>query len=140
VRWLALAAALAGATVVAVRRRWLVVTVVGTSMLPALRPGDVVLARRRDPARLAVGEVIVLDPPDGTGRPPVRRPQPGRTWLVKRVAAGPGERLPYDRTARVPPATVAVLGDNGGHDSRVFGPLPFDRVVGVVVRRLRAAP
>ncbi len=131
-------AALCAAAVVvaAVRRRWLVVTVVGTSMTPALAPGDVVLARRCDPAALAVGDVVVLAPPDGTGEPPGRRPRPGHPWLVKRIAAGPGDRLPYDRTAAVPPRAVAVLGDNGGHDSRTFGPLAHDRVLGIVVRRL----
>jgi signal peptidase I len=135
-----LVAAAAGVgALVAVRRRWMVVTVRGTSMLPALRPGDVVLVRRGAPARMAVGDVVVLDPPDGTARPTSRRPGPGRTWLVKRIAAGPGEPLPYPGEGRVPPGAVAVLGDNGGHDSRRFGPVPHERVLGVVVRRIAAA-
>lgn len=139
-RWFALAAALTVAAVAAIRRRWMVVAVVGTSMAPALQPGDVVLARRCDPAGLSVGDVVVLAPPDGTDRPPGRRPRGERTWLVKRVAAVPGAPLPFDPTGTVPPRTVAVLGDNGGHDSRTFGPLPFDRVLGVVVRQLTTAP
>lgn len=128
-------AAVAG--VVVLRRRWMVVTVVGTSMLPALHPGDVVLARRCNPARLSVGDVIVLAPPDGAPGRPGRTPEPGQTWLVKRVVAVPGEPLPYDRSAVVPARAVVVLGDNGGHDSRTFGPLPYDRVIGVIVRRVR---
>jgi type IV secretory pathway protease TraF len=58
--------------------------------------------------------------------------------MVKRVAAVPGDRVPIDvvATGTVPPGALVVFGDNGGYDSRVFGPLPFDRLLGVVVRRL----
>lgn len=117
------ALALAGAAVVLVRRTWLVVTVRGGSMLPALREGDVLLASRVRRAR--VRDVVVLADPYGEG------------LLVKRVAALAGD--PWPGAGRVPPRTVVVLGDNGGLDSRMFGPVPLDRLRGVVVRRVRHA-
>lgn len=92
------------------------VEVAGTSMAPALAPGDRLVVRRR-PRRLAVGAlVVVADPRD-----------PGRL-VVKRVAAlGAGG--------------VTVLGDNpaASTDSRTFGPLPRAAVRGRVVYRYAPA-
>src|SRR5271170_1534726 len=116
------------------------------SMTPTLLPGDRLLVetgayRERLPI---VGELIVMvDPADP------------RRWLVKRVAAvGPGRSVrtgsgdpgragfetdPTPPTFGVdsvdlPDRTVYVLGDAGGvaRDSRQFGPVPLDRVVGRV--------
>ena len=133
-----------------VRRRWIVVTVQGGSMLPVLRHGDTLVARRgtgRPP--LSVGDIVVIEPP-GEDRswthPPTSRAVTDRGWMVKRVAGVAGDRLPAGvvaegRTAStVPPRALAVLGDNGGYDSRVFGLLPCDRVVGVVTRRVAHIP
>jgi ABC transporter len=39
-------------------------------------------------------------------------------------------------TAAVPPQAIVVFGDSGGYDSSVFGLLLYDRLLGVVVRRL----
>lgn len=120
------AAALVAAVALCLRRRLLVATVVGTSMLPAYRPGERVLVRRRAPG-LRVGDVVVVVSPDEAGDPDPR-------LLVKRVAALAGD--PLADGAVVPRGTVVVLGDNGGYDSREFGPLPHAQVVGVVLRRL----
>lgn len=83
------------------------------SMLPSLRPGDRVWVDPGSPRdRLpSVGEIVVLQDPEL----PSRR-------LIKRVV-GRDERE----------GTVTVLGDAGGasHDSRDFGPVPRDAIVGV---------
>jgi signal peptidase I len=139
---LAAAAAAAAATAL-VRRRWFVVSVVGGSMLPALRNGDVVLARRVDPAAAQVGDVVIVEEPERDGEwraAPARTPTQRRRWIVKRVAAVPGDPLPdgVPGTGAVPAGSLVVLGDNGGYDSREFGPLPDDRVLGVMVRALPA--
>jgi signal peptidase I len=65
--------------------------------------------------------------------------------LLKRVVAVPGDRIPPSWAdpdvhslagAVVPPGSAVVLGDNrpAGWDSRHYGFVPRDRMVGVVVR------
>ncbi|MGL5857958.1 MAG: S26 family signal peptidase [Angustibacter sp.] len=133
-----------GAGVAALRRRWTVVCVVGGSMLPALREGDVLLARRRRPHGARVGDIVVFEPPSTDGRPsgpPAHGPGGRRTWMVKRVAALPGEPVPdgVAGSGLVPARSLVVLGDNGGLDSRLFGFLPDEHVLAVVLRPLTRA-
>ncbi|WP_053617127.1 S26 family signal peptidase [Nocardiopsis sp. NRRL B-16309] len=132
------------------------VEVVGHSMEPTFRHGDRLLVRRVPAARLRVGDVVVLGQPDTDALPDLLLLM-GTVppWVVKRVAALPGDRVPdavpggsagEDGSGRtVPPGRLVVLGDNTGHstDSRVWGPVPDDRVLGTVLRRMsvsRAAP
>lgn len=120
-----------GLAAVALRRRWIVVSVRGASMLPALHHGDVVLASRRAAGRVRRADVVVLRAPGSPG-----------DLLVKRVAAVAGDPPPEGLPAPVavvPAGHVVVLGDNGGLDSRVFGPVPHGLLLAVVVRRLRVA-
>jgi signal peptidase I len=128
------------------RRSLVVVTVHGTSMMPALRDGDRVLVRRRPLRRVKRGDVVVLEPPlDGPYLPGPAGPD-GRIWNVKRVAALPGDELPSGvpgvsgiagGPGTVPPGALAVLGDNPDSvDSRHRGLFSGDRLLGVVVRRL----
>lgn len=144
---LASSAAVAAASGVGwLRRRWAVVRVRGSSMSPALRDGDLVLVRRCAAASVAAGTIVVVESPDRDHR--WTRPPAGgawaadRQWMVKRVGAVPGQALPDgirvpDATSRtVPPGALVVLGDSDGYDSRAFGPLPFERLRGVVVREL----
>jgi signal peptidase I len=91
------------------------------------------------------GDIVVLRDPAG-----------GPELLIKRVIGLPGERVaiadgrvyidgvalsePYltqptvgsSRSVLVPPLTVFVMGDNrsASRDSRVFGPVPLDQIVG----------
>ncbi|MGC2289792.1 MAG: S26 family signal peptidase [Thermoplasmata archaeon] len=130
-------------------RRWRSrrVEVHDESMLPTLRPGDRLLvdtgAYRR--ALPTVGEIVVLVDPESVDR-----------WLVKRVAGvGPGHfwmtragLVPAEPTAptAVPPddaiesltlgaSMLYVTGDAAGaRDSRRFGPIRFEAVVGRVYR------
>jgi signal peptidase I len=135
-------AALAGAAVRWAAGRWVAVTVTGDSMAPAFADGDRVLVRRSPLERLTVGNVVVVS------WPTVHHSyQPGsdRPWLIKRVAALPGDLVPdpvsaaAGREIHVPPHHLVLLGDNseGSLDSRTFGCIPGDLVLGAVLRRLR---
>ncbi|MEU4832116.1 S26 family signal peptidase [Streptosporangium sp. NPDC023615] len=147
-------AALAGvAALAALRRRLVVVTVHGESMEPAYHDGDRVLVRRGlTPAR---GQVIVVERPTVDDRwcdPPRPAVTAGagwtddRDWMMKRVAALPGDPVPYDLVPAladvaekvVPPGRLVLLGDNrrASFDSRTVGYFPAERVLGVVLRPL----
>jgi signal peptidase I len=134
----AILALLAGSTLAA-RRLLMVTTVDGSSMEPTLRSGDRVLIRRtRRPRR---GQVVLMRFPVRPGRPP--DPQ----LLLKRVVAVHGDHVPGDWASpdmkaigggEVPPGHAVVLGDNRpvSWDSRHFGFVPRDRVLGVMIRPL----
>ncbi|MFI0790866.1 S26 family signal peptidase [Streptomyces lydicus] len=150
-----LAAALlpAGAAAALLRHRFIVVTVRGMSMAPSYRDGDRVLVYRT--TRPARGRVLVVEQPPARNRwpkPPLpRRAGPGkaggRHWLIKRVAALPGDPVPQPllratappRPGPVPQGHLVLLGDNPEHsvDSRHFGFYPSERVLGAVVKPLR---
>jgi hypothetical protein len=97
------------------------VRISGPSMVPALRSGDVVLARWR-PGRLTcrVGEVVLVALPD-------------RPLSVKRVRR---------RTANAARATLWLEGDNafGSTDSRTFGEISETAVQGRILLRLWPHP
>lgn len=149
---------LAGCTLIAVlvlRQRFVIVTVNGDSMMPTLAPSDRVLVRRARLSRLRRGQVAVVEAPgaDGDWSTPVRGPAAHRHWMIKRVAAVPGDPLPAgcpSETAGlprqlVPPGKLVLLGDNAAssHDSRHIGYLPGERLLGIAVRRIssrRASP
>ncbi|GGN14274.1 signal peptidase I [Actinoplanes campanulatus] len=131
-------ALLAAAGVLAsARRRLLLIDVVGDSMSPAFKPGDRLLVRRT--RRLRRGDVVIAHHPDGDRRTGAYV----TTWLVKRLAALPGDPAPESvahagRT--VPPGMGVLLGDHPESiDSRVWGFIPLTDVAGVVMGRLRSA-
>jgi signal peptidase I len=127
------------------RWRFLVVTVAGTSMQPSLRPGDRLLVRRTPLDRVKAGQVAVLRPPAGGTIRPDAAAQAGG-YLVKRVAAVPGDRVPEScRTLAgpqlpeyVPPGSFIMLGDDPrrSYDSRFAGLIPAELLFGVAVRRI----
>ena len=121
-------------------------------MEPSLHDGDLLLVRRPRAAPLR-GSIVIIDTPRDNG------------WQVKRVVGLPGERVtfddgllfindvhhtePYlgglpaylglDRTSfPVGDDRYFVLGDNRAHssDSRSFGPIAANRIVGIVIARL----
>ena len=100
-------AAIVAAAVVRPRR----VVVAGRSMEPTLSAGDRLLVGRTRPVR--VGDVVALADPTNPGR-----------LIVKRVTA---VRL----------GEVVIRGDNSDAsiDSRTFGPVPVQAVLGKVIRR-----
>ncbi|GAA0405416.1 hypothetical protein GCM10009530_66990 [Microbispora corallina] len=114
------------------RRLLVVVTVRGSSMAPAYRDGDRLLAARLPPVR---GRAVVFLPPPGWAiAPPQVRP-----YLVKRVVAVGGDPVPEAARAavgagRVPPGRLVVFGDaESSADSRTWGLVPVSAVAGVVV-------
>jgi signal peptidase I len=153
--WLVVLAVLgtgAGAGLVAVRRRWTVVRVRGSSMEPALHDGDVLLARRRAGRLPRRGDIVVLRRPAIVPVPngavtvhggPRAASGAGERWLIKRVVAVPGDPIPPDVPSSlrgpVPAGMVVVLGDRPGLDSRLFGPAPVDTVHATVVRAVGRA-
>jgi signal peptidase I len=168
--------ALAGAGLVWLRRRYVVIDIVGDSMKPSYPSGGRVLVKRTPPATVARGQVVVFEHFYGDAKahargdgehdrdpdlPAASHSRPGvaprgsslfghldpyRSWLLKRVVAVPGDPLPRDHIpalrdtpeSLVPQGYLIVLGDNppASLDSRHFGYLPRDRLLGVVVRHL----
>jgi signal peptidase I len=117
------------------RKRYAVITVRGLSMSPAYAHGDRLLVLRR--TRIDAGHCVVF-----ADHRPAGFDGPGG-WILKRVAAAPGDPVPLQartvvRDERVPPGQLVVLGDNPAHstDSRHFGYVASGRVFGVVLRRL----
>jgi len=127
------------------RSRLLPVEVAGTSMTPALHPGDYLLVRRGRPRGNAFGQVAYL-------RDPAARP------LLKRIVGVPGDSLrvgegvevngrrlvepyahgeapagQYRGVHRLRPDEYFVLGDHRAQstDSRDFGPVRGDAIEGV---------
>jgi len=147
------------------------------SMEPTLNVGQRVLAERvsyrfSDPQ---IGDIVVFHPPDGadsmrcgaphagegTARPcPVHTPGESGTNFIKRIVAGPGDRLYIEgghpvvngsmpeepfinpceggpgcnmpKPITIPPNEYFMMGDNRGSsdDSRFWGPVPRDWIVG----------
>lgn len=125
------------------------------SMAPTLRDGDRVLVAHRL-SGLRRGSLVVLADPEGQGS------------IVKRVVGLGGERVAiedgllvvdgvpavepytdpsrldgvYQRPVLVPPGHLYVLGDarDTSVDSRQFGPVPLESVVGEVTYRIWPSP
>jgi signal peptidase I len=104
--------------------------VIEGSMLPAIEPGDWLLV---DPTTLRWprrGSVVVFHEPDGGA------------LAVKRVAAGPGDRVPFAEgyleladdeawlLSDASPEEAAKRGFGVPADSRVYGPVPVELLVG----------
>ena len=129
------------------RLTYLVAVVQGPSMTPTYGHGDRVLVRRRRGHRLATGEVALVDLPESI------RPIPAgvssadslrNRRVIKRVAATAGEAVPSPVEGRgtvVPERHLVLLGDNplASGDSRQYGFVPVEAVVGVVMRNVAPA-
>ena len=129
--WMIGCLALALAAVAIARRRYLVVSVVGNSMLPTLHDGERVMARRSHRARR--GDIVAFVPPVG------HRHFADLAHRVKRVAAIGGDPVPAWLDAadpRVPDGKLVVLGDNpNSEDSRHYGFVDEAAIIGVITGR-----
>ncbi len=101
------------------------VVVEGDSMLPALAPGDWLVATGE--GRIRSGSIVVVEHP---GRPGFE--------LVKRVEHVPGDAAPGGRVLAHDEYWVAGDRADASTDSRTFGPVPRAAVRGVV--RFRYGP
>ena len=98
-------------------------------MAPTLLPGDHLLVR---PARtLRRRDLVVVKDPDAEGR-----------WVVKRVAALPGEQVVVGGQTIEAGDGIVLLGDNAERstDSRHYGSVPLEAVHGRVWYRYAPAP
>lgn len=128
------------AVVVWLRCGLIVVIVSGHSMAPTLQPGDRVLVRRTPVRRVGRADLVVFTRPRTAER----------TWMIKRVLAIPGDPVPRREVpvlwgyseARVPVNRLVVLGDNptDSYDSRSFGYVSGEAVLGVVITQLQGRP
>ncbi len=99
-----------------------VIAVSGSSMVPTFQDTDYVFATiLQDDDELAVGDIVILEE-DGI-------------YLIKRIAAMPGDTLQPDYVKSIPELTMGedeyyVLGDNWkvSRDSRMFGPISRDDI------------
>lgn len=140
---LVLLCAILGVAIHRLHRQFFMVRVEGRSMEPNFRPGQRALARRVPPARMCTGRVVVMAQPLFDDAMLSIEGWKSGHWMIKRVAAVPGDRVPAELTAvvrsigPVPTGRLLVLGDNPNAtlDSRAFGYIPLDRVEGVVVCR-----
>jgi signal peptidase I len=135
------------AAVGTVRWHYAVVTVYGPSMEPALADGDHLLAGRCRFRRLQRGQLVVFREPGAPGdhRPAWLTMAARERWVVKRVAAIPGDPVPdsvrpaVDGTDVVPPRAIVVLGDAAcSQDSRHWGFIPASAILGVARRLTRS--
>jgi type IV secretory pathway protease TraF len=94
-------------------------------MLPKLTPGQRVRVRRKPPAAVRAGDVVLAE-----------APRPRTYQIIKRAVAVPGDPAP-DGRGEVPPGMYVLLGDNSAasFDSRHFGYLPARHILGVVSGR-----
>jgi signal peptidase I len=126
--------------IAALRRSFIVATVVGESMSPTLRDGDRVLVLRRRGDRLTRGAIVLLRAP---GHPEAFRASDDG-WRIKRIVAVGGDGVPPALRAAVagsvvPDGAVLVLGDNvKSQDSRSWGSVPVNRLAGEICFAWRA--
>jgi signal peptidase I len=128
------------------RHRVRIVSVTGMSMAPTFLPGDRLLVRRAAIAAVQAGQVVIVEKPGrgGVWAGPAGRLGREPEWMIKRVAATPGDRHPGGLPAMgagepvVPAGKLLIIGDNPDQsmDSRYFGYIPGERLLGIVVATL----
>ncbi|WP_220446900.1 S26 family signal peptidase [Nonomuraea deserti] len=122
-----------------IRGALIVVTVDGYSMAPTLSHGDRILVlRRRFGGRARRGSIVVmLSPAMAEAGVEIAADRPERS-LVKRVTALGGDPDPRGGGI-VPAGSLFIVGDSAySVDSREFGPIPAELLLGVVIRRMSA--
>lgn len=128
---LAVGIASAAALALLVRRRLLMVRVIGRSMSPTFAPGDHIVAVRT--RRVQTGDVVVFRLPSSAHA--LVEPSERDRLAVKRVAAVAGETVQRDGRP-VASGQIHVRGDAPRSlDSTVYGTVPLTHVVARAVPR-----
>lgn len=143
------------------RQMLVVVTVHGISMEPTFHPGDRILCLRRWPTRwLQRGQIVLVGwpwPPRASGPAPF-----GFVPFIKRVTGLPGDGIAVagrevptytllsggaqsvlpQGSSPIPEGQLFVMGDNPSidTDSRQWGPVVRQSVVGIALLRLSTRP
>ncbi|KAI6190485.1 Signal peptidase I [Aphelenchoides bicaudatus] len=106
----------------------------GTSMMPTMHDGDVVVAEKLSIKRHNIWKNDIICATD---------PYNHRGLICKRVANGPLDELDIDQKyefplRRVPPGHCFLLGDHQevSSDSRIFGPVPLGLIQARLVLRI----
>ncbi|WBP91398.1 S26 family signal peptidase [Kitasatospora cathayae] len=145
--------ALAGAAMLnRLRKRLYLVTVKGWSMQPTLMPGDRLLVAGPSGRPCRPGDIVIAQKPtarDWAGAMPTDSLGDRGQWIVKRVAAVSGDRLPVSLAGStglldvtvVPDGSVVLVGDDQySEDSRQWGLCPQHLVIGRVLFRVTRGP
>jgi signal peptidase I len=111
-------------------------------MEPDLADGDRLLVRRCGLRGLHRGQLVVFSEPGLARRRPVwLTGAAANVWVIKLVAALPGDLVPdsvrpaADGTAVVPAGAIVVLGRTASsRDSRQWGFIPASQIFGVCQR------
>ena len=133
-----------------------IITIKGTSMHPALAPGDRVLVLRHWPGHwLKRRQILIGFPPSAFVNKATDALE--QSFIIKRVIGLPGDTLVTfisdlpeferplqlgqhsddgQRVWHIPPQHVFVKGDSVGTDSLTWGPIPFNNVAGIVLLKL----
>jgi len=103
--------------------------VTGASMLPVIRPGDLITVQRRNPQELKTGEVILFR--RNGGLTTHRSIQVGEEFFLTR-----GDSLPL-HDSPIPPSEVLGLVESAQRNGRTVRlyPSPWQRVVATLLRR-----
>ncbi|MFE3519087.1 S26 family signal peptidase [Streptomyces sp. NPDC059166] len=125
----------------AIRRTFMLISVIGESMSPTYNTGDRVLIRRGSRSIRRGQVVVVIRPAGETGWAKSQELEINamtRTWSIKRVAAIGGDDYPTQvrGQGKVPAGHILVIGDDPlSIDSKRHGPCPRNQVIGVLVAR-----
>jgi signal peptidase I len=155
------------ASLATLRLCFLIVTIRGPSMIPALNPGERALILRYWPRKwLKQGDIVVISAQDLAITADLDFPE---GLYIKRVVGLPGDsvtnyldgsdisrrwqivKYKYEENDRheeirlkdmvmgfIPSRHIFVCGDNtaASQDSRIWGPIPWQAVSGIVVKRM----
>ena len=146
-------------SLIALHQSLMLVTVVGNSMLPTLRAGEQVLIFRYWPSKwLCKGQIVIIKNVAVFEKPPnfgITKDLAPIPFLIKRISHMPGdpffninseggdlnlrqsiifEKLQATQ-GKIPDTYVFVSSDNPDYITKNWGLIPFNKIVGVVIKK-----